>query len=742
MAIVRNARDICDLNCSLCEENFKNPKVLPCLHSFCQSCLDATIRGQERVLICPTCSIDIPIPTKGMDAFPTNSFINNMLNILAVQNPTNCTNCEDRELATSRCLDCVENLCQNCVTAHERIRQTKGHNIISFEELQNNAVHDAIKCPSFCKVHDREMLKYFCESCDDAICRDCAIYEHREHHYLDLKEAVKSHREGVTNLLDNSKRKIPVIKLALKEITEVAESLRERKNSVANVINETVDCHVKKLEEKRVELLDRLQHTFIEKEAVLKEQHLSLEMDLNNLLTGSEFVEFMMRYGNEAEIMMVKKLMVSRLTELNNSQPQLEPEENDIVEFFSQDEALKSVIQKFGILSTSDTFPPLCVAVGTGVTAAKLNHYTEFTLMAKDRFDNPIGRGGDYVIAKLTDGKGLTTNVDVKDCQNGSYTIGYTVQSKEKHTLSVYVREKPIHDSPFEVNVIAGIDCEKIGPMLTQFGSGGVISSVKNNDNYEPWGVVCDKDGNILVTDHNNHKVLTFDVNGKLLSQFGVRGKDDGEMWYPTGVAVDKQLNIYVADHGNHRIQTYTKDGQFIRKFGTRGTTEGLLKGPCGIAIDQENRLIVADRDNHRIQVFDLKGNFLFIFGGSGSADGKFNSPRHVAITTENHILVSDTNNYRVQKFDQNGKFLSKFGTKGAQDGQFLCPSGLGTDSENNIVVSDFKNIDAQLFSSDGQFIKKLGATVKQLSKPTGVFITSHGNVLVADRGTHKIHMY
>lgn len=112
------------------------------------------------------------------------------------------------------------------------------------------------------------------------------------------------------------------------------------------------------------------------------------------------------------------------------------------------------------------------------------------------------------MIAKLTDEKGLTTNVDVKDCQNGSYTIGYTVQSKEKHALSVYVREKPIHGSPFEVNVIAGIDCEKIGPMLTQFGSGGVISSVKNNDNYEPWGVVCDKDGNILVTDHNNHKVL------------------------------------------------------------------------------------------------------------------------------------------------------------------------------------------------------------------------------------------
>ena len=80
-----------------------------------------------------------------------------LLNILSVQNPTTCTNCEDRELANSRCIDCVENLCPNCVTAHERIRQTKGHKIISFEELQNNAVHDAIKCPSFCKIHAREV---------------------------------------------------------------------------------------------------------------------------------------------------------------------------------------------------------------------------------------------------------------------------------------------------------------------------------------------------------------------------------------------------------------------------------------------------------------------------------------------------------------------------------------------------------------------------------------------------------
>ena len=111
----------------------------------------------ERTLQCPRCFTDIAIPTKGVDAFPSHSFINNLLNILAVQNPTSCTNCEDQAMADSRCLDCVENLCQNCVIAHERIRQTKDHKVVCFEELQNNAIYDAMKCPSFCGIHDREV---------------------------------------------------------------------------------------------------------------------------------------------------------------------------------------------------------------------------------------------------------------------------------------------------------------------------------------------------------------------------------------------------------------------------------------------------------------------------------------------------------------------------------------------------------------------------------------------------------
>ena len=69
-----------------------------------------------------------------------------------------------------------------------------------------------------------------------------------------------------------------------------------------------------------------------------------------------------------------------------------------------------------------------------------------------------------------------------------------------------------------------------------------------------------------------------------------------------------------------------------------------------------------------------------------------------------------------------------------------------GVDSENNIVVADFKNIDVQLFSPEGEFVKKLGGDQSRYNglfvKPTGICITPNGNILVADRGTHKIELF
>jgi len=111
------------------------------------------------------------------------------------------------------------------------------------------------------------------------------------------------------------------------------------------------------------------------------------------------------------------------------------------------------------------------------------------------------------VSAALTDADGATVTIDVVDNQDGSYTLKYKVKSKLDHKLEVYVQGHPIQDSPFTVSVSTGIDMLKIGPVLTWFGSHGVETNTKLNETYEPWGICCDADDNIVVTDHNNHKI-------------------------------------------------------------------------------------------------------------------------------------------------------------------------------------------------------------------------------------------
>ena len=119
-----------------------------------------------------------------------------------------------------------------------------------------------------------------------------------------------------------------------------------------------------------------------------------------------------------------------------------------------------------------------------------------------------VSIGNDAASAKIIDSEGQISQAEVLDCGDGTYTVTYKPTTKGVHSVSVYLREKPIYGSPFEVTVTAGIDVEKIGPMLLKFGSSGILGQNKgNDDNYEPWGIATDQAGCIVVSDHNNHRI-------------------------------------------------------------------------------------------------------------------------------------------------------------------------------------------------------------------------------------------
>ena len=115
-----------------------------------------------------------------------------------------CEHCDSGDSVVSRCTNCSVFMCEFCVTVHKRINAFKGHQILSLAEVQKLGSKALVK-PAFCEKHTGESLKLFCETCQETICRDCTIVDHREHKYNFVAEVAGRERKVVEACLQKNK---------------------------------------------------------------------------------------------------------------------------------------------------------------------------------------------------------------------------------------------------------------------------------------------------------------------------------------------------------------------------------------------------------------------------------------------------------------------------------------------------------------------------------------------------------
>jgi len=161
-----------------------------------------------------------------------------------------------------------------------------------------------------------------------------------------------------------------------------------------------------------------------------------------------------------------------------------------------------------------------------------------------------------------------------------------------------------------------------------------------------PIGLAVGGNGDFLVSDAANQRVLRYDSEGRLLWAAGSGRRAGGEEGFntPGGLALDQAGNVYVADILNGRVVKLAPDGTFLGQYGRLGDTAGTLARPKDVAIDAAGNVYVSDGLLAAVQVFGPGGEYRGFIGLKDPADrgsgALFRAPAGLAIAGRNLYVV------------------------------------------------------------------------------------------------------
>jgi peptidylamidoglycolate lyase len=208
-----------------------------------------------------------------------------------------------------------------------------------------------------------------------------------------------------------------------------------------------------------------------------------------------------------------------------------------------------------------------------------------------------------------------------------------------------------------------------------------------------------DPEKHIWIVDADNHFVAKFTNDGKKqvlrLGTPGVPGTDDTHFSRPTFIAFMDANTWYLADgYDNTRVIKYDMNGKKLLEWGMKGTPPnerrpGYFNSVHGIAVNPRTRRVyVNDRNNGRLQVFDENGKFLDQWDFGPRPPMNIHS---ITMGADGVLWAADQGSHKLLGYDANGNFLYAWGTFGTCQGCMWGVHGFATDKEGNLYTAEVR---------------------------------------------------
>jgi len=587
--------------CKKCSKLYTDPRILPCLHSFCKNCIKSLLIQRGSKICCPSCKTTSPIPKKGVEAIPQNAQLSYEAKVamyemkIKKEAPSECGECSRAppQPIVAFCCTCRRFLCKPCHEHHCVSRYLAlNHKVLKLEEARKREINEELKQhisppPLYCQEHTDTEIKFYCTTCKTLVCIECTVIQHARHKF----EEIKNYAQKQKDILNNTAQLMPDAITKLDEAIAIGKAMTGKVGKHKMAVNDTIRSAFQEL---RKALDEREKVLLAQSSEIATSKLTSLQLQMEEMASLRDEIDSCFAAISEAQRSHTDTQLLSVVMVLQTRLQELLKKFTAMTLQFQEDDTIAAVVKTTTLVSEISTFGSI-----------KKHHPRDYKSLSKP-MATISGLNAPYYVAIHDSG-----DMFVVSCNDHCVCV-FDKNGTRKAKIGSYGSRDGQFNLPTGIAIIGdvmfvaengGSRIQKLtvtGEFLMKFGTQGS----GNGQLCHPWGMCLSSSGDLYVTEYTNSRVQVFNPDGTF--SYIIKGEGAGALQHPQAVAFDPSGNLHIADCTSKCIKVFTANGNYIRQYGN-----GQLKGPTGIVVDQDGYCLVGDWNGKTLTIFDSQGTLI-----------------------------------------------------------------------------------------------------------------------------------
>ncbi|KAK3586787.1 hypothetical protein CHS0354_016962 [Potamilus streckersoni] len=617
------------LECPICLETLKRPKVLPCGHTYCAACLQSHISNKvthggtpQARFPCPVCRVETASSDPNIrveqwaESLPVNSVVYSLIDF-SERNEAGkyCGQCQNQgkeSLAICLCKECGQAMCMTCKQYHNGFPSLSQHDIINLIDgdescsvIPNQATIEV------CSSHSSERIKFFCGDHNRLCCNTCVILEHRKCDRVTTVDDMITSSDVKTKLIN--------VETTLSKSKEHLQQIMRRiETSYGTIQKDKADIlqHIHSLKAQLIAKLENLEHDVIASlEGNCKSENINLqtlETKGQSLVTAIDNdkvqLKLVMANGSEVQKIIMLHNIDQNQHSYNKAISEFETKISEVRISFDVDETFQTFVNdideigKIHLIHSNldcSSCHELLTASISGPIRFSLN---ESEAVKVSEFNVKIS--GDTNLCSISDILHLKdTRILLVDSLN--YTIKMFEQNYE-FLESLKLQEYPCSAcSLSNTEVAVTIPVQKTIQIIGTKDKMLKIRKIRTR--LQCWGIVVVKNQLMIATHEDENSVLILDMHGKEIRTVRSDRYQIDKCLKPLFIKTDMtKATIFISyDHGL-RFIAYNMNWNVLFTISNQD-----LASATGIDTDREGNIYLCEYVSQCVQQISPEGKLI-----------------------------------------------------------------------------------------------------------------------------------